>query len=195
MPRRGEGDFFRSDSHNYHERWQSHRNGKESNVARVLLNQETLRLALKRALSESTVVESSAESKEGAGILFVCNATGRVLLALRSRWVDEPEVWGIPGGGVEPGESPLEGALREASEEIGWDGEARIHHAHTLRGPNGFRYHNFVGMVDQEFEPTINWESEAAGWFHPNELPSPLHHGVMQLMQSINRSSNRSRDA
>ena len=164
-------------------------------MARVLLNQETLRLALKRALSESTVVESSAESKEGAGILFVCNATGRVLLALRSRWVDEPEVWGIPGGGVEPGESPLEGALREASEEIGWDGEARIHHAHTLRGPNGFRYHNFVGMVDQEFEPTINWESEAAGWFHPNELPSPLHHGVMQLMQSINRSSNRSRDA
>ena len=154
-------------------------------MARVLLNQEILRLALKRVLSESADVESSAESKEGAGILFICNATGRVLLALRSRWVDEPGVWGIPGGGVEPGESPLEGALREVEEEIGWDGNARIHHAHTFRGPNGFRYYNFVGMVNQEFDPAINWESEVAGWFHPNELPSPLHRGVEELMRRL----------
>lgn len=36
---------------------------------------------------------------------------------------DDVEVglhWAMPGGGLEPGESPLQGALREVSEETGW---------------------------------------------------------------------------
>ncbi|MGW7293515.1 NUDIX domain-containing protein [Streptomyces xiamenensis] len=36
---------------------------------------------------------------------------------------DNPEVgvhWAMPGGGLEPGEGPLAGALRELAEETGW---------------------------------------------------------------------------
>ncbi len=151
-------------------------------MKRILIDRIILQRVLSQALKESIETDRNAQCEEGAGILFCCRSTGRVLLALRSRWVDEPGVWGIPGGGVEPGESPLDGAMREAEEEIGYRGEISVIPAHTFRGSEGFRYHNFIGVVEREFEPTINWESEAADWFHPNELPSPLHHGVMELM-------------
>lgn len=152
---------------------------------RILIDRITLQRVLRQALKESIETDRNAQRKEGAGVLFCCRPTGRVLLALRSRWVDEPGVWGIPGGGVEPGESPLDGAMREAEEEIGYRGEINAMPAYTFHGSDGFRYHNFIGIVDREFEPTINWESEAAGWFHPNELPFPLHRGVEELMRRL----------
>lgn len=48
------------------------------------------------------------------------DAYGRILLMRRAK----EGTWGIPGGGVEPGESWTEAALRECREETGW--EARI---------------------------------------------------------------------
>jgi len=77
------------------------------------------------------------------------DADGRVLLMRRAH----EETWGIPGGGVEPGESWSEAALRECREETGW--QARID---SLQGvysdpftqvheyPNGAR-RQFVGVV------------------------------------------------
>jgi len=153
-------------------------------VARMQLSQKNLRIALKRALHESIDGGSNDERREGAGILFHCRTSGRVLLALRSKWVSDPGTWGLPGGGVEPGESPLEGALREAEEEIGWRGEVHARPAYQSQAMNGFRYHSFIGTLEQEFEPTINWEHERAGWFRLDDLPSPLHQGVEELMRS-----------
>lgn len=50
----------------------------------------------------------------------VLDPEGRVFLLC----YDNEEVgvhWAMPGGGLEPGESPREGALREMREETGWD--------------------------------------------------------------------------
>jgi len=54
--------------------------------------------------------------KVGVGVIVV-NDRGRVLLEKRS----DSGMWGFPGGGIEPGESVYETALREVKEETGLD--------------------------------------------------------------------------
>ena len=77
------------------------------------------------------------------------DADGRILLIRRTH----EDTWGIPGGGVEPGESWTEAALRECREETGW--EARIDGllgiysdpaTQVHRYPSGAR-RQFVGVV------------------------------------------------
>jgi 8-oxo-dGTP diphosphatase len=54
----------------------------------------------------------------------VMDDQGRVLLVRRSeRERFLPRVWGVPCGKLEPGESPVDGALRELKEETGLLGE------------------------------------------------------------------------
>ena len=54
-----------------------------------------------------------------AGLLLV--RAGRILLQHRAPWVHTGDTWGIPGGASDSHESALEGASREAREEIGID--------------------------------------------------------------------------
>ena len=55
----------------------------------------------------------------GAGILLYDPRRDTVLLGMRSpKMKYYPAQWGIPGGRVEIGESPLDGALRELDEEF-----------------------------------------------------------------------------
>jgi ADP-ribose pyrophosphatase YjhB (NUDIX family) len=61
----------------------------------------------------------TARTPRRAARVAVLDPDGAVLL-LR---YDNPEVgvhWAMPGGGLEPGETPREGALREVREETGW---------------------------------------------------------------------------
>lgn len=44
-----------------------------------------------------------------------------VVLQHRAEWSDHGGTWGIPGGALAPGESAVDGALREAQEEAGVD--------------------------------------------------------------------------
>ncbi|MFD3701214.1 NUDIX hydrolase [Streptomyces sp. NPDC058646] len=56
-----------------------------------------------------------------AARVICLDAAHRILLL---RWrdpLDGNEVWGLPGGGMEPGETPLATARRELSEETGLD--------------------------------------------------------------------------
>lgn len=114
---------------------------------------------------------------------MVARGTGRVLLTLRSSGVRNPGTWGLPGGAIEEGESPESGARREAVEEVGFSGHIELHPAYVFRA-DGFTYYNFVGIVGSEFEPTLDWENDAAEWFDIDALPSPLHFGVQKLFQN-----------
>jgi putative (di)nucleoside polyphosphate hydrolase len=57
--------------------------------------------------------------RPGVGIMLI-NRAGKVLVARRAE-MPGSEAWQMPQGGIDPGESPCEAALRELKEEIGTD--------------------------------------------------------------------------
>jgi len=54
-----------------------------------------------------------------AGNALIFNEKGEILLAHRT----DMDRWNFPGGGMEPGETPVQTTIREAKEEIGVDVE------------------------------------------------------------------------
>ena len=119
--------------------------------------------------------------KQSSGCLFFCPNTQRFMLGLRSHTVDDPNVWGTFGGGLEHGES-IESALRrEIAEEAGYIGQLIA--KPLLRHQNGMHtYHNHLGVVPNEFVPELNHETATYLWFRLEDTPSPLHFGVQDLL-------------
>lgn len=58
--------------------------------------------------------------EEGVGVIVV-NDSGDLLLGRHGRDDGEMGLWSFPGGGIEPGESPKDAAIRELREETGVD--------------------------------------------------------------------------
>lgn len=72
-----------------------------------------------------------------AGLLLArrdqAGQVSHVVLQHRALWSHLGGTWGVPGGALAPGETPLDGALREAHEEAGIPpGAVRILGEHTL---------------------------------------------------------------
>lgn len=123
-----------------------------------------------------------------AGFLFQRYDDGRFLLILRSDKVENPDVWGLPGGGVERGETDLQGALREVREEMGSVPE------HNIVGfyPTTHNNHIYVtfhalmdGQVAEDFVPELNWENSEWKWFDIDELPANTHPGVLLVLEEL----------
>lgn len=128
-------------------------------------------------------LDSKFWGKQGAGALIIARDTGRVFLVLRSAKVKEPGTWGLVGGAIDEGESPDTALRREVYEEVAYTGDIELHRGHAFKSDT-FTYHNFIGVVESEFSPQLNWESDDAGWFDINKLPSPLHFGVQSFLRS-----------
>lgn len=128
------------------------------------------------------ILESSFWGRSGAGAVIVCRETGRLLIPKRSAFVNEPGTWGTWGGAIDEGENPREAVKRELEEESGYYGEMKIVPLHVFEHNSGFKYYNFLILVEEEFEPQLNWETERYGWFNLNELPKPLHFGFKGIL-------------
>jgi ADP-ribose pyrophosphatase YjhB (NUDIX family) len=115
--------------------------------------------------------------------VVVLDPDGRVLLF---RYDDPPPMgvhWSTPGGGIEPGETPRQGAARELQEETGWEdvvlgaelgasrriidrgsgrvGQHETHFAAYVDVPE-----RPVGMAGHEVDSIAAWH-----WFAPDDLP------------------------
>lgn len=109
----------------------------------------------------------------GAGVLLCSSSSGRVLLLQKPGGY-----WETPGGHLEPGESPLQAALRELYEETGLGGSIEIEgYRDTTRD-----YRLYLGAIDREFGPRLSNEHVDAVWAASGSLPSPLHPGLRGVL-------------
>lgn len=118
------------------------------------------------------------------GALIYAADTGKFLLGKRSATVEDPNVWGTFGGGVDPGESVEAALRRELKEEAGYTGDLSIQPLYTYKrfdNTQGFRYFNNLGVVPKQFIPSLNFETSEARWFDWGDHPTPLHPGVQTL--------------
>lgn len=122
--------------------------------------------------------------KQGAGCIFKAASTGRYLIAHRSNYVQEPGTWGTWGGAIDSNETPEQAAMREVREEAGYHGQLKLKHLWTFKHPSGFQYHNYLAIVEDEFVPDLDWETQGYAWVKSGEWPTPLHPGLESLLKN-----------
>lgn len=115
-----------------------------------------------------------------AGTVIVDAERDAVLLLWRHRFITDSWGWEVPAGNLEPGESPIDGAVREALEETGW---------RPRRLEPVVSYHPMPGAVDQTFhvfradgadhvgQPSDPGEAERVEWVPVTEVVAALVDG------------------
>lgn len=118
-----------------------------------------------------------------AGCIIVAEDTGRWCLQQRSDSVSDPGVWSTWGGGRELNETLEQCVRRELAEEGGYTGELALEHLHQTP-----KYATFIARVPKEFEPKINYESKDWCWVDRDQLPEPLHPGLVEALTKLNEN-------
>lgn len=128
------------------------------------------------------VARNATDTPNGACVLFYCPDDSTVLLMKRSAKVNDGGTWGLPGGHLQKGEFPEEGAARELYEEIGFVPEpSDIVSTGHVEMNKGSSCVIFVAAVTAEAKEKwedkfkINWEHDGYKWFKTSEIPENLH--------------------
>ena len=149
-----------------------------------------------RALADEGWVDGHWGSR-GVGVLLTTGT--HVLLTLRSPLVNDPGVWGVPGGAVRidsvtgKPEQLLQAAAKELEEETGLRLRAsyiqeRLQDS-TLFRSGRFSFLTFVVRVPASMmqrKLAINWESTQAAWVSEGDLGYlDLHPGVAFTIDTV----------
>jgi 8-oxo-dGTP pyrophosphatase MutT (NUDIX family) len=127
-----------------------------------------------------------------AGVVFVVrdtHANAFVMLQKRSAFAHEGGNWSCAGGALDLGESPIDGALREAAEEVGTPpGTPRLVGEYVFAPATDWTYTTVVVEVDEPFGSSLNFETDAVDWF-PLDLVDqlPLHSGFAAAWPHLRR--------
>ncbi len=107
------------------------------------------------------------------GVMVAIVDAGRILLTKR----EDFEVWGLPGGHVDPGESLAAAGVREVLEETGLQVQLnRLVGVYSMPGWGGGGSHAILFAavpVGGALQPQAS-EVVDIGFFEPNSLPEPL---------------------
>lgn len=111
----------------------------------------------------------------------LCRDAGRILLARIAQGYPGESLWTLPGGGLEFGEDPAAGVLRELEEETGLIGEVRSLAAvdsvtGTWDRPDGsvrFHWVRFlydVDVVDGSLREERDGSTDCCAWFTGDDI-------------------------
>ena len=120
-------------------------------------------------------VDETQEPNAEVSLILAYDSWGRLLLGLRR----DNGSWTLPGGHVEPGESPIEAARRELLEETG----ARpisITPTTVTKPPQHINLHLFTALVGAHgTHPHLDPDSECSDWIFVDvksgELPAAIY--------------------
>jgi 8-oxo-dGTP pyrophosphatase MutT (NUDIX family) len=118
-----------------------------------------------------------------AGVVFVVfdHDGPAVMLQKRSAMAHEGGTWSCSGGALDQGELPHDGALREAAEEVGHiPGEPVLLGEYVFNPSHDWAYTTIVVEVVERFGDSVNFETDAVGWFRLDEVAAlALHPGFI----------------
>lgn len=124
------------------------------------------------------------ETGEGAGALHYCPETENFLLMLRAEdGTPDGNTWCCMGGGVDDDDPSIEYTIRrEGFEEGGvpMDYPMKLYRVGVKRYPDGFKFHNYLALVDEEFIPVLNEEHQTYQWCKWSDFPENMHKGMME---------------
>jgi 8-oxo-dGTP pyrophosphatase MutT (NUDIX family) len=147
------------------------------------------------------------ESVVRPAVRIICvDADGRVLLLNWRDPIDGHRLWEPPGGGIDPGETPLEAARRELTEETGLDPDAIDPHfvvvdrdtiwkGRRMVGPEQFFAAAYPGsappIARDGLLPYEKAELQGHAWVHPSDFPALSDSLEPPSLGEILRSSSR----
>jgi 8-oxo-dGTP pyrophosphatase MutT (NUDIX family) len=119
---------------------------------------------------EDKDTEKTNQSVKRAATCLIISDDGKVLAVSRR---DDPGLFGLPGGKVDPGEEPIQAASRELSEETGLVA-INLHPIFSCRDSGGFVTTTFAceasGQIDTDEEGVIRWV-DVSVLLDPNSSP------------------------
>jgi ADP-ribose pyrophosphatase YjhB (NUDIX family) len=120
---------------------------------------------------------------------------GRILL-VRHAYANRR--WALPGGAVEPGETPLEAAVRETSEEVGArllvERELAVYTFVDADGEVVQLGHAYLGSLGGKPSIQDRDEIEDIRWFDAGALPRPLtNFAAAAIADAVSGSAGRVR--
>lgn len=126
-----------------------------------------------------------------AGVLFVVRADRppEMLMQLRSTRAHEGGTWSCPGGAIDKGETRLEAALREATEEVGpppagWE----VLGEHVFAPARDWQYVTSVIEVPHRFGGAANFETTEVRWCTASQIDElALHPGFAAAWPHLRR--------
>jgi ADP-ribose pyrophosphatase YjhB (NUDIX family) len=121
-------------------------------------------------------MRGSKRVRVGAYALAVDDA-GRILLCRVAASIIPGEVWTLPGGGLDFGESPDVGVLRELTEESGYEGEIDAlldASSHVFTDRHGAKVHAVrivyrVRVTGGDLRDEVDGSTDTCGWFTPED--------------------------
>jgi 8-oxo-dGTP pyrophosphatase MutT (NUDIX family) len=125
-----------------------------------------------------------------AGLLVHRTGAGgtEVLLQHRVEWSHHGGTWGTPGGALHPDESPVDGALREAGEELGLTAADLVLGDRSVDDHGGWRYTTVLAVPAGALEPAdlrLNPESTAVAWVALDDPGVELHPGFAASLPGL----------
>lgn len=122
---------------------------------------------------EDLIEAIAANNFTHAGLIIKASTSGRVLLTQRTPFHGDDEAtygkWEFPGGGIDEGEDPLDGAIREFTEETG----LTLPEGYSIDGH--YVNDNYVAIVitvpDESWTVNadlLDLETMGIGWFEPD---------------------------